>query len=46
MSPLPVVTLQVSTDAQFAIVPQSMHVLLLSQVPAPHSVHAPVPSPM
>jgi hypothetical protein len=27
---LPLVTLQVSTDAQFAIVPQSTHALLLS----------------
>jgi hypothetical protein len=46
MSLLPVVTLQVSTDTQFVIVPQSMHALLLSHVPAPQSVQAPVPSPM
>jgi hypothetical protein len=45
MSPVPFVTLHVSTDAQFAIVPQSVHRLLLSKVPLPQGVHAPVPSP-
>jgi hypothetical protein len=45
MSLLPVVTLQVSTELQLAIVPQSVHTLLLSQVPTPHAVHVPVPSP-
>jgi hypothetical protein len=37
--------LQVSTELQLAIVPQSMHTLLLSHVPAPHGVQVPVPSP-
>jgi hypothetical protein len=42
---VPLVTLQVSTAEQFAIVPQSEHTLLLSYVPTPHGAQVPVPSP-
>jgi hypothetical protein len=45
MSLLPVVTLQVSTEPQLAIVPQSIQALLLSQVPEAQRVQEPVPSP-
>jgi hypothetical protein len=46
VKPLPVLILHVSVTAQFAMVPQSVHMLLLSKVPVAHAVHVPVPSPM
>jgi hypothetical protein len=42
---LPSAALHVSVEAQFAMVPQSMHVLLLSHVPVPQAEQVPVPSP-
>jgi hypothetical protein len=44
-NPLPFVALQVSGTEQFAIVPQSVQTFALSNVPVPHAVHVPVPSP-
>jgi hypothetical protein len=36
---------QVNPLPQFGIAVHALHTLLLSQVPAPHGVHVPVPSP-
>ena len=46
MSLLPVVTSQVSTEAQPAMVPQSAQMVPLSKVPEAQAVQVPVPSPM
>jgi hypothetical protein len=45
MSRVQLVTLQVSTVPQLAIVPQATQVLPFSHVPAAQRVQVPVPSP-